>query len=124
MDDIFAVLVGGARSALPRHRARRATLDWSYDLLDTDERAVFRRLATFFGGFTLPAARRIAAGGDIRPKAMLELLTRLAGQVAAPGGTRPPRRITLLPAGHRPDYARERLAEAAESDRARHAHLQ
>jgi len=78
MDDIFALLVGGARSAPPRHQALRATLDWSHNLLDADERATFRRLAAFYGGFTLPAAERIAAGGDIRPEAMLELLTRLA----------------------------------------------
>ena len=123
MDDIFAVLVGGARSAPPRHQALRATLDWSYDLLDADERATFRRLATFFGGFTLHAAERIAAGGDIRPNAMLELLTRLADKsllrVEHAGGES---RYFLLATIR--DYARERLAEAAESDRARQAHLQ
>ena len=101
MDDIFAVLVGGARSAPPRHQALRATLDWSYDLLDADERATFRRLATFFGGFTLQAAERIAASGDIRPNAMLELLTRLADKsllrVEHARGE-----ISLLPAGHHP----------------------
>ena len=122
MDDIFAVLVGGARSAPPRHQALRATLDWSYDLLDTDERATFRRLATFFGGFTLHAAERIAAGGDIRPDAMLELLTRLADKsllrVEHPHGES---RYFLLATIR--DYARERLAEAAESDQARQAHL-
>ena len=101
MDDIFAVLVGGARSAPPRHQALRATLDWSYDLLDTDERAVFRRLATFFGGFTLQAAERIAACGDIRPGAMLELLTRLADKSLLRVGVRR-RRLPLLPAGHHP----------------------
>ncbi len=123
MDDIFAVLVGGARSAPPRHQALRATLDWSYDLLDTDERATFRRLATFFGGFTLHAAERIAAGGDIRPDVMLELLTRLADKsllrVEHSGGES---RYFLLATVR--DYARERLAEAAESDQARLAHLQ
>ena len=124
MDDIFAVLVGGARSAPPRHRALRATLDWSYDLLDTDERAVFRRLATFFGGFTLHAAERVAAGGDIRPDAMLELLTRLSDKSLlrvehAPRGAT---RYFLLATVR--DYARERLAEAAESDLARQSHRQ
>jgi predicted ATPase len=38
LDDIFSVLVGGARSAPARHQALRATLDWSHDLLDDDER--------------------------------------------------------------------------------------
>ena len=123
MDDIFAVLVGGARSAPPRHQALRATLDWSYDLLDDDERATFRRLATFFGGFTLHAAERTAAGGDIRPNAMLELLTRLADKsLLRVEHTRGENRYFLLATIR--DYARERLAEAAESDQARQAHLQ
>ncbi len=123
MDDIFAVLVGGARSAPPRHQALRATLDWSYDLLDADERATFRRLATFFGGFTLQAAERIAAGGDIRPDAMLELLTRLADKsLLRVEHTHGESRYFLLATIR--DYARERLVEAAESDQARRAHLQ
>ena len=123
MDDIFTVLVGGARSAPPRHQALRATLDWSYDLLATDERAAFRRLATFFGGFTLHAAERIAAGGDIRPDAMLELLTRLADKsLLRVEHTRGESRYFLLATVR--DYARERLTEAAESDQARRAHLQ
>ena len=58
LDDIFAVLVGGARSAPLRHQALRATLDWSHDLLDADERTVFRRLAVFYGGFTLHTAEQ------------------------------------------------------------------
>ncbi len=123
MDDIFAVLVGGARSAPPRHQALRATLDWSHDLLDTDERATFRRLATFFGGFTLQAAERIAAGGEIRPDAMLELLTRLADKsLLRVEHSHGESRYFLLATIR--DYARERLAEAAESDQARRAHLQ
>jgi predicted ATPase/DNA-binding SARP family transcriptional activator len=123
MDDIFTVLVGGARSAPPRHQALRATLDWSYDLLDTDERATFRRLATFFGGFTLQAAERIAAGGDVRPDAMLELLTRLADKsLLRVEHTRGESRYFLLATVR--DYARERLTETAESGQAQRAHLQ
>jgi predicted ATPase len=78
LDDIFTVLVGGARTAPRRHQALRAALDWSHDLLDEDERVVFRRLAVFCGGFTLTAAEQVAAGGGIGPARMLELLTRLA----------------------------------------------
>jgi predicted ATPase len=68
LDDIFALLVGGARSAHPRHQALRATLDWSHEMLDAEERAAFRRLAVFAGGFTLEAAERVAAGGNIKPE--------------------------------------------------------
>ena len=122
LDDLFAVLVGGARSAPPRHQALRATLDWSHDLLGDDERAVFRRLAAFSGGFTLPAAERVAAGGDIQPEPMLELLTRLADKSLlrvehARGGTRYHLLATIQ------DYAGERLAEAGETAQVRQAHL-
>jgi predicted ATPase/two-component SAPR family response regulator len=123
LDDIFAVLVGGARSAPPRHQALRATLDWSHDLLDADERAVFRRLAAFFGGFTLRAAERIAAGGEIRPDAMLEMLTRLADKsLLRVEHARGDSRYFLLAVIR--DYAREKLEAAAETDSVRRAHLQ
>ncbi len=116
------MLVGGARTAPRRHQTLRATLDWSYDLLAEDERAAFRRLAVFAGGFTLAAAEEAAAGGDIRPDRVLELLTRLADK-------------SLLRVDHAGDnaryhllatvreYARERLAAASEEDQARQAHL-
>jgi predicted ATPase len=122
LDDIFAVLVGGSRSAPRRHQALRATLDWSHDMLDRAERAVFRRLATFSGGFTLDAAERVAAGQDIRSDAMLELLTRLADKsLVRVEHHRSSSRYHLLVTIR--DYARDRLAEAGETDQARRAHL-
>ncbi len=122
LDDIFAVLTGGARNAPRRHQALRATLDWSYDLLTADERAVFRRLAAFSGGFTLPAAEQVTAGGGIPGRDILDLLTRLAEKsllrVEQPDGGA---RYHLLAIIH--DYARDRLAEAAEEEPVRRAHL-
>jgi non-specific serine/threonine protein kinase len=56
LDDRFALLTSAPRTALPRHRTLRAALDWSHDLLTDPERALFRRLAVFAGGFTLEAA--------------------------------------------------------------------
>jgi predicted ATPase/DNA-binding SARP family transcriptional activator len=122
LDDIFAVLVGGARAAPRRHRALRATLDWSYDLLDEAERVVFRRLAVFSGGFTLTAAEQVAGGNGIRPAHMLALLTRLADKsllrVDHEDGDA---RYHLL--GTVGEYARERLAEAFEEEATLRAHL-
>src|SRR5580658_1828168 len=122
LDDIFALLVGGARSAPPRHQALRATLDWSHDLLDAEERTVFRRLSVFASGFTLEAAERVAAGGNLKPASMLELLTRLADKSLlrvehARGGSRYYLLVTIR------DYARDRLAETSETDSVRRAHL-
>ena len=48
------------RTAVPRHRTLKATLDWSYDLLSDGERIVFRRVAPFVGHFTLEGARHVA----------------------------------------------------------------
>jgi predicted ATPase/DNA-binding SARP family transcriptional activator len=122
LDDIFTVLVGGSRTAPARHQTLRATLDWSHDLLDDDERAVFRRLAVFSGGFTLTAAGQVASGGDIHAERMLGLLTRLADKSLlrvdhAGDGARYHLLATVR------DYARERLAEAAEDEPTRRAHL-
>jgi predicted ATPase/DNA-binding SARP family transcriptional activator len=122
LDDIFALLVGGARSAPPRHQALRATLDWSHDMLDAEERVAFRRLAIFAGGFTLEAAERVTAGGDLKPASMLELLTRLADKSLlrvdhARGDSRYHLLVTIR------DYARDRLADAGEADAMRQAHL-
>jgi predicted ATPase/DNA-binding SARP family transcriptional activator len=122
LDDVFGVLVGGTRMAPPRHQAMRATLDWSYDLLDGDERAVFRRLAVFAGGFTLAAAEQVAAGPDLQPGRMLELLARLADKsLVRVEHSDPGARYQLLHVVR--EYARERLAAAGEEEQARQAHL-
>ena len=54
--DRLALLIRGRRTALPRHRTLRATLDWSYELLPKEERRLLRCLAVFPAGFTLDAA--------------------------------------------------------------------
>ena len=65
LDDRFTLLIGGRRTALPRHQTLRATLDWSYELLAAPERVVLRRLAIFAGGFTLQAASAVAADDEV-----------------------------------------------------------
>jgi predicted ATPase/DNA-binding winged helix-turn-helix (wHTH) protein len=64
--DRLALLTSGRRTALPRHRTLRATLDWSYALLPEAERRLLRYLAVFPAGFTLDAAVALIdeAGGD------------------------------------------------------------
>ena len=52
LDERFRMLTGGDRSALPRHQTLRATIDWSYELLDAQARMLFRRLTIFAGGWT------------------------------------------------------------------------
>lgn len=57
----ITLLNGGPTRPVAHHRAMRATLDWSYQLLEPAEQALFRRLAVFRGGFTLDAAREFHA---------------------------------------------------------------
>ena len=61
LEDRFRLLTGGSRTALPRQQTLAATVDWSYALLTEPERALFRRLAVFAGGWSLAAAERVAA---------------------------------------------------------------
>ncbi|HYB48756.1 MAG TPA: AAA family ATPase, partial [Streptosporangiaceae bacterium] len=63
LDDRFALLAGGDRLAPQRHRSLAATVEWSYQLLDEQERRVFRALSIFPGPFTLEAAEAVAGAG-------------------------------------------------------------
>lgn len=77
LDDRFALLTGGPRTALPRHRTLRAAVDWSYELLGEPERLLLERLSVFAGGFTLDAAEAVCAGDGIPAAQLLDLLAAL-----------------------------------------------
>src|SRR5262249_16732772 len=61
---------GGSRTALPRQQTLRATLDWSFDLLDEAEQALLSRLSIFAGGFTLEAAEAVCGESGARAGAL------------------------------------------------------
>ncbi|MBB6048688.1 adenylate/guanylate cyclase domain-containing protein [Armatimonas rosea] len=73
----FRLLTGGSRTALPRQQTLRALIDWSYDLLNDQEKALLHRLSVFSGGWTLPAAEAVCAGDAIEDWEVLDLLTSL-----------------------------------------------
>ncbi|MDX6419874.1 MAG: hypothetical protein QOG28_4494, partial [Trebonia sp.] len=84
LDDRFALLTAGSRTALPRHKTLRAVVDWSWDLLSERERVLARRLAVFPGGATLTAAERVCAGQpgqEASPLPASAVLPTLAGLV-------------------------------------------
>ena len=56
LDHAFHLLTGGSRSALPRHRTLQALIDWSYNLLSSEERILLIRLSVFIGGWTIDAS--------------------------------------------------------------------
>ena len=70
----FDIVTGGSRTALPRQKTLRAMIDWSYDLLGEQERALFRRLAIFAGSFTLYAATEVCASDGVLEAGVLDLL--------------------------------------------------
>jgi predicted ATPase/transcriptional regulator with XRE-family HTH domain len=64
LDRSLDVLTGGSRDLPDRQRTMRHTVAWSYDLLDTGERSLFRALSIFRGGWTLDGARAVWADED------------------------------------------------------------
>jgi predicted ATPase/DNA-binding CsgD family transcriptional regulator len=64
LTDRFAWLTAGGRAALPRHQTLETAIDWSYELLTGDERALLRRLCVFTGRFTLEDVEAVCAPTD------------------------------------------------------------
>jgi predicted ATPase/class 3 adenylate cyclase len=73
--DRLAFLSGDARDREARHRTLRATIDWSYQLLDEADRVLFRRVAIFAGGFDIETAEAVCVLGS---DAALDVFDRLA----------------------------------------------
>jgi predicted ATPase/DNA-binding winged helix-turn-helix (wHTH) protein len=123
LGDRFKVLTAGSRAALPRQQTLRATLDWSFDLLAEDERAVLRRLAIFVGGFTLEAAWAVASDQRSDGYAVGDLLAQLVTRSLVVADTNNAgARYRMLETTRA--YALEKLAQAGEVDALRRRHAQ
>ncbi len=77
LHDRFRLLTGGARRAVRRQQTLHASVDWSHALLTDAERALFRRLAMFLGGFGLEAAHAVAGDDGVERYQVLDLLSLL-----------------------------------------------
>jgi predicted ATPase/class 3 adenylate cyclase len=62
LNDRFRLLTGGSRTAMPRQQTLRAAIDWSYELLCDEERALLRGLSVFAGGWSFEAAEAVVGG--------------------------------------------------------------
>ena len=103
------------RTAVPRHRTLKATLDWSYNLLSDGERIVFRRIAPFVGHFTLEGARYVAGELGISAGSIFDSIAGLVGKsLVASRIDETPARYRLLDTTRA--YALEKLEEHAEVD--------
>ncbi|MGC2121860.1 MAG: winged helix-turn-helix domain-containing protein [Xanthobacteraceae bacterium] len=111
--DRFGLLKSGRRTALPRHQALAATLDWSYDLLTDTERAVLRRLSVFSGEFLLEAVTVVAVGGQVASSEVVDCVAKLVSKsLVAAEVNDAVTHYRLLDTTRA--YAREKLAETAE----------
>jgi predicted ATPase/DNA-binding winged helix-turn-helix (wHTH) protein len=122
LHDRFALLTRGRRTALPRQKTLRATLDWSHELLPDAERRLLRRLAVFAGGFTVDAAMAVMADAGLDAATVTDCIANLVTKsLIALDPTPGVMRWTLLETIRA--YAIEKLAESDESDdtQGRHA---
>jgi predicted ATPase len=114
LDDVFGLLSTGGRTAEPRQRTLRGTIEWSHALLTEPERILFRRLAVFAGGFTLDAAEAIAAAAPIAKDDVLDLVSGLVDKSLVLLETEAlEARYRMLETMRQ--FARERLEEAGEA---------
>ena len=116
------VLKGSSRIGEARQRTLRATLDWSHGLLSEAERAVFRRLSVFAGGWTLEAAETVCTGEGIEVEDVLDLLGGLVDKslVVAGATTVGTARYRMLEPIRQ--YAGEKLALSKDHQQTRFRH--
>jgi non-specific serine/threonine protein kinase len=125
LDNIFRLLTGGSRTALPRHQTLQALINWSYDLLTEPEKVLFRRLAVFAKSWTLEACETICAGEGVGSGEILELLGHLIEKSLAIKRSKVEGRALryrLLDTIRQ--YAMTRLIESGEADAIRRRHAE
>jgi predicted ATPase/DNA-binding winged helix-turn-helix (wHTH) protein len=121
--DRFAFLTNSRRTALPRHRTLRATLDWSYNLLPQAEQRLLRQFAVFPAGFTLDAAMAVMRDAGQDASTVVEGLVNLVDKsLVAAYGSALTGRWRLLETTRA--YALEKLNENDETASAARAHAE
>jgi predicted ATPase len=105
-------LLKGGRDAEVRQATLRATIEWSHDLLNDEEKRLFARLAVFAGGWTLEAAESVAeADLDVLESLVDKSLVRHDGE-----------RFVMLETIRQ--YASEQLEANGEADKLRQRHAE
>ncbi len=138
LDNVFRLLMGGARTVMPRQQTLKAAIDWSYTLLNPKEKMALQRLSVFSGGWTLEAAEQVipdtpgkadCAPEEIGSEEMLDLLASLVdksmviltGSESEPVSASAEPRYRMLETIRQ--YARDRMLEAGCGEAVRDRHL-
>ena len=122
VDDRFALLTGGNRTAAVRHQTLRGVVDWSYELLFSAEQRVLRYVSIFDGGFDLSAAEAVCASDETPTSDIVDLLGNLIDKSLVTVSHRNGQaRYTMLQT--LADYGRQQLQAAGEDADARDRHL-
>src|SRR5215469_16699711 len=121
LHDRFRLLTGGSRTAVRRQQTLRASVDWSHALLTEPERILFRRLASFAGGFDLEAAQVVGAGDGLDRHQVLDQLALLVDKsLVAAEESQAATRYRLLETIRQ--YAAEKLGDSGEAGQVRTRH--
>lgn len=123
LDDRFRILTGGSRTSLERHQTLRATIDWSHDLLNENEKVLFRRLAVFRGGFEMDAVEKVCDAAPLDKFEIIDLFTALVDKsllvtLLQKQGTNRYRLLETIR-----HYANQKLSEAGEAEQIKRNHF-
>lgn len=121
LDDRLKLLTGGARDLPSRHQTLRNTLEWSYSLLNDDEKTLYARLSVFVGGFALEAAEAVC-NADNRLDILEGLTSLVNNSILRQGEINGEPRFSMLETIRA--YAVERLAESSEREALQASHAQ
>jgi hypothetical protein len=120
LDERFRLLTGGSRTSLPRQQTLHALIEWSYELLNQEEKELLQRLSVFSGPAALASILTVASTGRQSQGELVDLLSSLVEKslvLADLGGSEP--RYHMLESTRY--YAIEKLGAEGERVRRRHA---
>ena len=123
LDERFHILAGGTRGSMKRHKTLRAAIDWSYDLLESEEGALFNRLAVFMGGFDMDAVENVCIDKQVTKENVLGLFAGLVDKSLLATETQDDGSVRYGLLESLRHYAREKLAKSGEEEVYRERHF-
>ncbi len=112
LSDRFKLLTAGRRTAMPRHQTLRATLEWSYELLNSSEQQLLNRLGIFAGPFTLASVTTVASTISSSTPSITDMISSLVAKSLVSRDTNSGQRFYLFESMRA--FALEKLVAAHE----------